>query len=67
MRRLLRAVSGTLMLFNDRDEEFPADCSILFEKHADAYPDMECIAMLGMMLAVWLTYDSCYKDGGGWL
>ena len=43
-----------LMLFNDKDDEFSANCSILFEKHADAYLDMECLAMLGTMLAVWL-------------
>jgi hypothetical protein len=39
-----------LMLFNDKDDEFPADCSILFEEHAGAYLDMECLAMLGVML-----------------
>ena len=52
-----------LMLFNDQDDEFPADCSILFEKHADAYLDMECLAMLGMVLAVWLKNGPDYRDG----
>jgi len=52
-----------LMLFNDRDEEFPADCTILFENHADAYLDMECLAMLGMVLAVWLKNGPDYRDG----
>ena len=52
-----------LMVFNDRDEEFPAECSILFEKHADAYLDMECLAMLGMILATWLKYGPDYRDG----
>ncbi|WP_300457074.1 DUF3786 domain-containing protein [Desulfobacula sp.] len=52
-----------LLLFNDQDEEFPADCSILFEKHADAYLDMECLAMLGMVLAVWLKNGPDYRDG----
>jgi len=52
-----------LMLFNDQDDEFPADCSILFEKHADAYLDMECLAMLGMVLAVWLKNGPDYSDG----
>jgi len=52
-----------LMLFNDRDDEFPADCSILFEKHADAYLDMECLAMLGMVLATWLKNGPDYRDG----
>ena len=52
-----------LMLFNDQDEEFPADCSILFETHADAYLDMECLAMLGVVLAVWLRNGPDYRDG----
>lgn len=52
-----------LMLFNDKDDEFPADCSILFEKHADSYLDMECLAMLGMVLAVWLRNGSDYSAG----
>jgi hypothetical protein len=52
-----------LMLFNDKDDEFPADCSILFEKHADAYLDMECLAMLGMVLAAWLKKGPDYGEG----
>jgi hypothetical protein len=48
-----------LLLFNDEDEDFPAQCSLLFEKRASAYLDMECLAMLGMVLAVWL------KEGPG--
>ena len=52
-----------LLMFNDQDEEFSADCSILFEKHAGAYLDMECLAMLGMMLAVWLKNGPDYRAG----
>ena len=52
-----------LLMFNDQDEEFPADCSILFEKHAEAYLDMECLAMLGMVLAVWLVNGPDYRAG----
>lgn len=52
-----------LMIFNDQDEEFPAECSILLGKHADAYLDMECLAMLGMVLATWLKNGSGYRDG----
>ncbi|GAB6144822.1 hypothetical protein JCM12294_22600 [Desulfocicer niacini] len=52
-----------LMVFNDQDEEFPAECSILFETHADAYLDMECLAMLGMVLATWLKNGPDYRDG----
>ena len=43
-----------LLLFNDADEDFPAACSVLFERRAEHYLDMECLAMLGMMLADYL-------------
>ncbi len=40
-----------LLLFNDRDEMFPASCSLLFDESAPAYLDMECLAILGLVLA----------------
>ena len=43
-----------LLLFNDRDEDFPAQCSLLFERCAERYLDMECLAMVGLILAEWL-------------
>jgi len=43
-----------LMLFNDRDEDFEAHCSLLFERRAEKYLDMECLAMVGLTLAEWL-------------
>jgi hypothetical protein len=39
-----------LLLFNDQDEDFPAQCSVLFEQRAEAYLDAECLAILGGML-----------------
>jgi hypothetical protein len=39
-----------LMLFNDADDEFPAQCAVLFERRAEKYLDMECLAMVGMQL-----------------
>ncbi len=36
-----------LLLYNDRDEEFPAQCSVLFQKHAEFYLDPESLAMTG--------------------
>ena len=39
------------LLFNDADEEFPAQATILFQKNAASYLDMECLAMLGGSLA----------------
>ena len=43
-----------LMLFNDADEEFAARCAVLFERRAENYLDMECLAMVGMMLFEYL-------------
>lgn len=36
--------------FNDRDELFPASCSILYRASAETYLDMECLAMTGTLL-----------------
>ena len=36
--------------FNDRDEEFPAQSSILFRQSAEKYIDMECLAIGGTYL-----------------
>jgi hypothetical protein len=38
-----------LMLYNDADEEFPAKCSVLFERRAEKYLDCECLAILGAL------------------
>lgn len=43
------------LMFNDQDEDFPADCSLLFQRRAASYLDMECLAMIGMVLAEWLA------------
>ena len=40
-----------LLLFNDGDEEFPAKCTVLFQKHAEYYLDPESLAMTGACLA----------------
>lgn len=37
-----------LLLFNDRDEEFPAACSLLFQRQAEHYLDPESLIMTGM-------------------
>lgn len=47
-----------LMLFNDRDEDFPAQCTLLFERRAQHYLDMECLAMTGWVLASLLKANS---------
>jgi len=41
-----------LLLFNDEDDEFPASCSILFERRAEKYLDAECLSILAVVLAV---------------
>jgi len=37
--------------FNDRDEDFPAQCSLLFEKSAEQYLSMKSLFVLGTTLA----------------
>lgn len=43
-----------LLIFNDADEEFPADCSVLFQKSADKYLDGESLAILGALFSNFL-------------
>jgi hypothetical protein len=40
-----------LLLFNDGDDEFPAKCTVLFQRHAELYLDPESLAMTGAVLA----------------
>jgi hypothetical protein len=37
-----------LLLFNDSDDEFPASCSVLFQKQAEEYLDPESLIMIGI-------------------
>jgi len=39
------------LLFNDADAEFAASCTVLFEERAGELLDMECLAIVGMLLA----------------
>ena len=39
-----------ILLFNDADDEFPAQSSVLFERRAEKYLDPECLAMAGRLL-----------------
>jgi len=43
-----------LLLFNDADELFPAQCNILFKSNIDRYLDMESVAILGLILTDYL-------------
>jgi len=43
-----------LLLFNGADEEFPARCAMLFERRAEKYLDMECLAIAGWALSAYL-------------
>jgi hypothetical protein len=45
-----------VLLFNDADDAFPSECSILFERQVETYLDAECIAMLGHRLARQLNH-----------
>jgi hypothetical protein len=50
-----------IVLFNDADDEFPAQCSFLFERRAGSYLDAECLAMIGRLLLANLKRAT--KDG----
>ncbi|MEJ2158340.1 MAG: DUF3786 domain-containing protein [Desulfobacteraceae bacterium] len=43
------------LLFNDKEEGFPAQCTILFERRTEAFLDMESVAMLAGALTHLLT------------
>ena len=47
-----------LLLFNDSDDEFPAQCLVLFERRTEKYLDMECVAMVGMLLYEYLKAEA---------
>jgi len=47
-----------LLLFNDQDEEFPAQCGLLFEKRTEKFLDMECLAMVGVLFFEYLKKES---------
>ncbi|MDO9265100.1 MAG: DUF3786 domain-containing protein [Desulfosalsimonadaceae bacterium] len=51
-----------LLLFNDKDNAFPAKCTVLFQKHAEFYLDPESLAMTGAVLAKSLTSISKRAD-----
>jgi hypothetical protein len=44
-----------LLLFNDADEEFPAQCLLLFERRAENFLDMESMAILTWLLTDYLN------------
>ena len=46
-----------LLLFNDADDEFPAQCKVLFEARAERFLDAESLAILGFQLAKRLSSD----------
>ena len=53
-----------LLLFNDSDDEFPAKCTVLFQKHAEFYLDPESLAMSGTFLASSLKNAVQAKEEG---
>ena len=52
-----------LLLFNDMDDEFPAQCGVLFEKRTEKFIDMECLAMVGMLFYEYLKDVSLSERG----
>lgn len=48
-----------LVLFNDKDEEFPALCRVLFQKHAQFYLDPESMIIATSVMAKKLVNLGC--------
>lgn len=53
-----------VLLFNDAEESFPPECTLLFERQVETYLDAECIAMLGYRLARQLKHYSLDQASG---
>lgn len=51
-----------LLLFNDRDDEFPASCSVLFQRQAESYLDPESLIMVGIAFTRRLKTIDKQKD-----
>jgi Domain of unknown function (DUF3786) len=51
-----------LLLFDDADEEFPAQCKVLFERRAEHYLDPECLAIVGTLLNEFLKKVQSEKN-----
>lgn len=49
------------MLHNDADDEFGAECSVLFERRVENYLDMESLAIVGWLFADYLIHASGEK------
>ena len=47
-----------LMLFNESEDMFPPQCSILFRADVLNYLDTECAAICGGVLAEWLKREA---------
>lgn len=47
------------LVYYDQDEEFPASAKVLYDRNAPPFLDMECLAVLGLILA-----DSLAANGG---
>jgi len=50
-----------LLLFNDADDEFPAKCSVLFQRRAEKYLDPESLSMVGRLLFIYLKKAATYN------
>jgi len=52
-----------LLLFNEADESFPAQSTVLFENRVQHYLDMECVAMVGTLLVEHLDKSAQARFG----
>ncbi|MCP3900668.1 MAG: DUF3786 domain-containing protein [Desulfobacteraceae bacterium] len=54
---------SVLILMNEEDEDFPADCKVLFQRQSEHYLDPESLAMVSGLLAHKLIQTD--KNNGG--
>ena len=52
-----------LLVFNDEDEDFPAQSTVLFQRRASHHLDMECLAMVGWLLCDRLRHADGVTQG----
>lgn len=51
-----------LLVFHDRDEEFPASATVLYDLHSSFYLNAECLGVLGAVLADLLIDEKNRKN-----
>lgn len=51
-----------LLVFHDGDEEFPASATVFYDLHSTSYLNVECLGVLGTVLADRLLEEKSRKN-----